>query len=966
MTATGGVDEAGAGDLLSASDAVDLGGALDLTGRNIDVRSTGGDIIAQADLVAGADIRLQTGAAGGKISTGLLDAGRDVLVDGASIEVGSIKALRDFAARARAGSISVGSIAAGDDCVLRATTDIRVTGATSASGGADSDGLGDRLFATDATTLGGASANTRWGSAKADGSIRLNWRLLHYRPAIIDYVVAHELAHLRVMDHSPRFWDTVPDLRAAGDIAIRARNGAISLGSAAAGDDLVLRATTDIRASGTTSAQGGRDVVGAGDRLFATNTTALNGAFELTDANIDAKASGAITMAGAVSAGRDARLQTVGTGTITVAGVDAGRDILLDGASVTTGALRAASDIAVRGRTGSVTLASATAGDDVVLRAAQDVNVTGAVSAQGGTDSVGAGDRLFAVDGMSLAGALDLAGSNVDAKASGAITMAGAVSAGRDARFQTVGAGAIKTVAVTAGRDVFADAASVQSTGQLSAGGDVALRGRVGDVQVASITAGDDIAVRAAGAFGATGGLSSGSAATSNGAADRLVSAIESGMIFRVVDPTANTGAAEGFSLGAGDIDIRSGGAIGVKGAITAAGDATVALQSTGKTTVSAITAGKAIFVRGADLEIMEAWKTALARIESTAAGGVALGANAAGDAGAMAISDEQFNRIDAATVQVFAGDTSGAARGSSLTIGALNVDTAKIRTALELYAGDAAEVRINGAFAPSNGTANSTLVRIGAATATGNWTPKGLKVIANTGGSIGASTTTNGRDFSGIRAFGSVELNATGDILMGYQDFIDKLLTTSAAEVANAVKAVIAPQGANGPYMLLTAGSLTLRANGKIAQQDTSSVGSLTRTGIYLTGSATNPLTLTLGRTSTATDASTLKLPEFIELYGAVNNGSTVLANENVALSNLIVFDNGVTPGQYYRLNTCVIFQQGNCSPTGGAPNLNIAPDRLTGLNLVDRTNTLGAADPTVASATNEEIWSDTESEPE
>jgi len=54
-----------------------------------------------------------------------------------------------------------------------------------------------------------SSANTRWGSAKSDGSIRLNWRLLHYRPAIIDYVVAHELAHLRVMDHSPRFWDTV-------------------------------------------------------------------------------------------------------------------------------------------------------------------------------------------------------------------------------------------------------------------------------------------------------------------------------------------------------------------------------------------------------------------------------------------------------------------------------------------------------------------------------------------------------------------------------------------------------------------------------------------------------------------------------------------------------------------------------------------------------------------------------------
>jgi len=54
-----------------------------------------------------------------------------------------------------------------------------------------------------------SSATTRWGSASASGSIRLNWRLLHLRLAVIDYVVVHELSHLRVMDHSPRFWATV-------------------------------------------------------------------------------------------------------------------------------------------------------------------------------------------------------------------------------------------------------------------------------------------------------------------------------------------------------------------------------------------------------------------------------------------------------------------------------------------------------------------------------------------------------------------------------------------------------------------------------------------------------------------------------------------------------------------------------------------------------------------------------------
>lgn len=54
-----------------------------------------------------------------------------------------------------------------------------------------------------------SNANTRWGSASSDGSIRLNWRLMHFRAPIIDYVIAHELSHLRVMNHSPRFWDTV-------------------------------------------------------------------------------------------------------------------------------------------------------------------------------------------------------------------------------------------------------------------------------------------------------------------------------------------------------------------------------------------------------------------------------------------------------------------------------------------------------------------------------------------------------------------------------------------------------------------------------------------------------------------------------------------------------------------------------------------------------------------------------------
>jgi predicted metal-dependent hydrolase len=57
-----------------------------------------------------------------------------------------------------------------------------------------------------------SSARTRWGSCNSDGTVRLNWRLIHFKLDVIDYVVAHELAHLSEMNHSKLFWKTVESL----------------------------------------------------------------------------------------------------------------------------------------------------------------------------------------------------------------------------------------------------------------------------------------------------------------------------------------------------------------------------------------------------------------------------------------------------------------------------------------------------------------------------------------------------------------------------------------------------------------------------------------------------------------------------------------------------------------------------------------------------------------------------------
>lgn len=67
-----------------------------------------------------------------------------------------------------------------------------------------------------------SDARTRWGSLSANGRMRLNWRLVMLPPELIDYVICHELAHLRQPNHSPAFWREVAALYPAYPAARRA------------------------------------------------------------------------------------------------------------------------------------------------------------------------------------------------------------------------------------------------------------------------------------------------------------------------------------------------------------------------------------------------------------------------------------------------------------------------------------------------------------------------------------------------------------------------------------------------------------------------------------------------------------------------------------------------------------------------------------------------------------------------
>ncbi len=617
------------------------GTAFGVTGSDIDILSgsirIGGTALAQGGQ---SDARFQ---AQGAIALHAVTAGQDILIDGGQgVVTGTLTAGRDVAARSFAASVITSGIDAQDDVVLRAAGAITVNGSITTHG-LDSNGAdqaGDLLVAVAPMNAYAAAGPGQSGGATFDlvgSNIDVKAGTTILVTGLSDAVgVEPDLSAPNTS--SARFQATgaitlggvtagkdilidagqavvVNNVLLAGrDVAVRSQFGSVTItsttvnGAVRAGDDVVLRAGSSITVTGRLATYGANDPSSpdqAGDLLAAADPIVLHGvSFGVANgANIDVKAGGSI-LVGPNSAGftgfgsayggtaSDVRFQAGGA--ITLNDAVASEDVLIDAGqavNVDVG-LGAGRDVAVRSSGSSVAVGEIDAKDDIVVRAGGAVSVAGSITTHGqDTSNVGQVGDLLAADAplnaYSGAGpgqpggvSFDVTGSDIDIKA-GSISVGGlsdAQGAGSDARFQATGA--ISLAAVAARRDILIDGGQALTTGDLSAGRDIAARAFTGSVTVGALDAQDDVVLRSGHDASTGAGVTVHGAVTTHGVND-TTGLDQSGDLLVAVDPMILSSS---FTVASGsDADILSHlGGIDVSGLIDAAGSARVQTGAAG------------------------------------------------------------------------------------------------------------------------------------------------------------------------------------------------------------------------------------------------------------------------------------------------------------------------------------------------------------------------------------------------
>jgi hypothetical protein len=607
--------------------------------------------------------------------------------------------------------------------------------------------------------------------------------------------------------------------------------------------------------------------------------------------------------------------------------------------------------VAVRSTLGAVTIARATAGDDIVLRAAGDITVTGVGgsgaplqttgASSGNASTTAAGDLMAQADptGFGTATTVDT-GADVDVRSdAGSITVAGPVASAGGARLQTgtPAGGSISVQDVTASNgDILLDGTTIplSASSTFTASRDIAIRARTGAVILTSATAGDDLVIRAAGGVTASGTLTAGTGADSFGSGDNLA-ASDPILSYWATTPAPLT------TTPGHDIDIRTPGAITLSGVTQTSGSGSdIRLDSGALVTVATLretggTGGEQVLVAATNLVVNgqinapSADVLLFARETPLSGGGFAtavLGGPTGSTNPGFIFDNTEVSHTSANSLNLFSGVSPGAS--SNLAVQDLTY-TASLRT-VRTYAGPTARIDVTGQVTDPAGT-NAVFVAGAAATDPNlagfiqggsatkvslSWSP----AVTRISGGIGAS----GNPFARTSlAGGSIYIAPTGDSALS-GDF-ETVTQTTAPEV-------LAPYAGTAKVQVRT-GVLELRASNQILERN-----------LQTSSALTNGQGLVLGALLIDRLSSSGSVPSRVSLFGQIDGGlrgvlptpspsdligdipAAFLLHFGPGTGASVAYSGGLINIGLYRFNTCE-FGGGGCfdlpNPPSGAPDL-------------------------------------------
>ncbi|HEY4031383.1 MAG TPA: filamentous hemagglutinin N-terminal domain-containing protein [Caulobacteraceae bacterium] len=985
LTSTGAVALTSSGDI-TVNGAVSLPGSLSLTAGGMlttpAITTTSGDVsLTGAAIALGGDVHTSTGAVTLQ-STATLDVNHNISTAGTATLTSGAQVIED----ASGGTIAAGHLAvrAGSGIALNNANAVPIVDSLVDTGGGDI-----QLSTTGALTLS--------TPITAPGSLTLS------AGGVLAGGTLNAAGGITVTGASGV---TVGALTAGQGITGSSSAGSFTSGVLTLGGNLSLTAAGTVtvpqiqaQPASQLAITAANVSLGAASGQTADSTNTVQGVISVSaqqDASLNLD--GDVNI-GQLNAGHDATVATT-NGNVSVASLSAG-----DAASVSVqnGSAQVAS--ATLGSSG-VGLSLATTGGDAVLGAAAGATpgagnivtapASAAISVSGGRDAVvnlagpvtvanltGGRDAVAHTNSGDLAVASAQAGRNLTVTSdsgsanlktaaltgSGALTLTAATTAtlGRlpgeaaptPAGTLTLGAPSQETVTLAA-PSVVVDLASGAALNSVTATAGDAVITTAGDLSLGKVSASGRLTV----------------AANAGGAGTGKALSLGDGMAFGFDTTSGGGNATIGSASAGGDIAISSAGAANLTQVSTpgnlsvkAGGGATIGTASAGGLgsivsgagiTIGGSLTGSTLLLRGQQLTLngpVQATQACGATcaaptltIES-AGGALTLGDNAGAASGGMQISNTQFASIKADAVTFYAGDTTNPAARGNVTIGDLTLDGAKIKT-LSVLAGATSKVSVTGAVVPAAG-GGSALV-IGGQDAAQSWTPLAIYVSGGLGDGSASQT------LAGEKPLPSVTLNAVGDVLFGRDAFVTAITGVEAAGHANTINVDrnippgVAVAGADLNHVFVTADTLTVRANGVIAQENTGITG--TSNGIILTNRAGARYFATLGRTGPPLAGSNLA-PQVIDLSLAYFNAAGLLINQQIAAASPGVNLGELPRSDLYRINGCTIGAAGSCTPL---PNtiVDVSIGKLVqDIRLIAQAPP-PAYDPTITGAGNEEIW--------